>query len=43
MPSEERESLQRTKAGEQAFRKETLQWRRLAGLVDRLLVEDLPS
>ena len=37
MPSEERESLQRTKAGEQAFRKETLQWRRLAvvGMVMR--------
>ena len=32
-----------TKAGEQALSKETLQWRRLAGLVDRLLVEDLPS
>jgi hypothetical protein len=39
MPSEERESLQLTKAGEQALTKETLQWRRL----DRLLVEDLPS
>lgn len=43
MSSEERESLQFTRAGEQALSKETLQWRRLAGLVDRLLVEDLPS
>jgi hypothetical protein len=43
MPSEERESLQFTKAGEQALSKETLRWRRMAGLVDPLLVEDLPS
>ena len=32
-----------TKAGEQALSKETLQRRGLAGLVDRLLVEDLSS
>jgi PadR family transcriptional regulator PadR len=32
-----------TIAGEQALSKETLRWRRMAGLVDRLLVEDFPS
>lgn len=32
-----------TKAGERALGKETLRWRRMAGLVDRLLVEDFPS
>jgi transcriptional regulator len=32
-----------TKAGKQALSKETLRWRRMAGLVDRLLVEDFPS
>jgi transcriptional regulator len=32
-----------TKAGEKALNKETLRWRRMAGLVDRLLVEDFPS
>src|ERR1700735_58828 len=29
-----------TKAGEKALDKETLRWRRMAGLVERLLVED---
>ena len=29
-----------TKAGEKALNKETLRWRRMAGLVERLLVED---
>jgi PadR family transcriptional regulator PadR len=32
-----------TKAGEKALNQETLRWRRMAGLVERLLVEDLPS
>ena len=32
-----------TKAGEKALSKETQRWRRMAGLVDRLLVEDFPS
>ncbi len=32
-----------TKAGERALSKETTRWRRMAGLVDRLLVEDFPS
>ena len=30
-----------TKAGEKALNQETLRWRRMAGLVERLLVEDL--
>jgi transcriptional regulator len=29
-----------TKAGEKALNKETLRWRRMAGLVERLLIED---
>ncbi|MGC1296231.1 MAG: PadR family transcriptional regulator [Alloacidobacterium sp.] len=29
-----------TKAGEKALNEETLRWRRMAGLVERLLVED---
>ena len=29
-----------TKAGEKALNQETLRWRRMAGLVERLLVED---
>ena len=32
-----------TKAGEKALNQETMRWRRMAGLVERLLVEDLPS
>jgi PadR family transcriptional regulator PadR len=32
-----------TRAGEKALNKETLRWRRMAGLVERLLVEDLQS
>jgi PadR family transcriptional regulator PadR len=32
-----------TKAGEKALNQETLRWRRMAGLVERLLLEDLPS
>ena len=32
-----------TKAGEKALNRETMRWRRMAGLMDRLLVEDLPS
>src|ERR1700689_3850841 len=32
-----------TKAGEKALDKETLRWRRMAGLVERLLVEDSQS
>src|ERR1700742_2939717 len=32
-----------TKAGEKALNQETLRWRRMAGLVERLLVEDIPS
>jgi transcriptional regulator len=32
-----------TKAGERALSKEAARWRRMAGLVDRLLVEDFPS
>lgn len=32
-----------TKAGEKALNQETLRWRRMAGLVERLLVEDLQS
>ncbi|MGA7318074.1 MAG: PadR family transcriptional regulator [Silvibacterium sp.] len=32
-----------TKAGEKALNRETMRWRRMAGLVERLLVEDLPS
>jgi PadR family transcriptional regulator PadR len=32
-----------TKAGEKALDQETLRWRRMAGLVERLLVEDLRS
>lgn len=32
-----------TKTGEQALSKETSRWRRMAGLVDRLLREDFPS
>jgi PadR family transcriptional regulator PadR len=30
-----------TKAGEKALSQETMRWRRMAGLVERLLVEDL--
>ena len=30
-----------TKAGEKALNQETMRWRRMAGLVERLLVEDL--
>jgi PadR family transcriptional regulator PadR len=30
-----------TKAGEKALKQETMRWRRMAGLVERLLVEDL--
>ena len=37
------ESNREAKAGERALGKETLRWRRMAGLVDRLLVEDFPS
>jgi transcriptional regulator len=32
-----------TKAGEKALNEETLRWRRMAGLVERLLVEDFES
>lgn len=32
-----------TKAGEKALNQETQRWRRMAGLVERLLVEDIPS
>ena len=32
-----------SKAGEKALNRETMRWRRMAGLVERLLVEDLPS
>jgi PadR family transcriptional regulator, regulatory protein PadR len=32
-----------TKAGEKALNKETLRWRRMAGLIERLLVEDFES
>src|SRR6201992_4526809 len=32
-----------SKAGEKALNQETLRWRRMAGLVERLLLEDLPS
>jgi PadR family transcriptional regulator, regulatory protein PadR len=32
-----------TKAGEKALNQETLRWRRMAGLVERLLVEDVQS
>lgn len=32
-----------TKAGEKALNQETLRWRRMAGLVERLLVEDSQS
>jgi hypothetical protein len=32
-----------TKAGEKALDQETLRWRRMAGLVERLLVEDVRS
>ena len=32
-----------TKVGEKALNKETLRWRRMAGLVERLLVEDIQS
>ena len=32
-----------TKAGEMALNEETLRWRRMAGLVERLLVEDFES
>jgi|SRR5277367_2904271 len=32
-----------TKAGEKALNKETMRWRRMAGLVERLLVEDFQS
>jgi PadR family transcriptional regulator PadR len=32
-----------SKAGEKALNQETLRWRRMAGLVERLLVEDVES
>ena len=32
-----------TKAGERALNQETLRWRKMAGLVERLLVEDFSS
>lgn len=32
-----------TKTGEKALGQETMRWRRMAGLVERLLVEDLQS
>ena len=32
-----------TKAGQKALNEETLRWRRMAGLVERLLVEDFES
>src|SRR5580704_563443 len=32
-----------TKAGEKALNQETMRWRRMAGLVERLLVEDSQS
>jgi PadR family transcriptional regulator PadR len=32
-----------TKAGEKALNQETIRWRRMAGLVERLLVEDFQS
>jgi DNA-binding PadR family transcriptional regulator len=32
-----------TKAGEKALNKEAQRWRRMAGLVERLLVEDFES
>jgi transcriptional regulator len=32
-----------TKAGEKALNQETLRWRRMAGLVERLLVKDFQS
>ena len=32
-----------TKAGEKALNNETLRWRRMAGLVERLLIEDFQS
>ena len=32
-----------TKAGEKALNQETLRWRKMAGLVERLLVEDFES
>ena len=32
-----------TKAGEKALNEETLRWRKMAGLVERLLVEDFES
>jgi PadR family transcriptional regulator, regulatory protein PadR len=32
-----------TKAGEKALNKETLRWRRMAGLIERLLIEDFQS
>lgn len=32
-----------TKAGEKALNQETRRWRKMAGLVERLLVEDIPS
>ena len=32
-----------TKAGEKALNEETLRWRKIAGLVERLLVEDFES
>jgi PadR family transcriptional regulator, regulatory protein PadR len=32
-----------TKAGEKALAQETLRWRKMAGLVERLLVEDFSS
>ena len=32
-----------TKAGEKALNKETQRWRRMAGLVERLLIEDFQS
>ena len=32
-----------TKAGEKALNEETLRWRRMAGLVERLLLEDFES
>ena len=32
-----------TKAGEKALNQETMRWRRMAGLVERLLVEDFQS
>ena len=32
-----------TKAGEKALDQETMRWRRIAGLVERLLVEDVQS